>query len=192
MSNGGYARQQQQQQLPPAPAADRVKMEPKAGRGSISGSSSTKSTRSKNSGALHMEEERYIALRKRNNIAVRKSREKQRAKQDEVIKTLSVLREENSSLQSTVAARIRELNLLNSLLKQVKHAPPERLSKILSAYNVDHNSVELCPDNPVIQSSSSASSSNFSNSSSPLTVPPSNSNSAASRLISTTLHRQLP
>lgn len=87
MSNGGYARQHQQQELPPVPTAGVVKTEPKVGRGSISGSSNTKSTRSKNSGVLRMEEERYIALRKRNNIAVRKSREKQRAKQDEVIKT---------------------------------------------------------------------------------------------------------
>lgn len=33
------------------------------------------------------EEEKYRALRKRNNIAVRKSREKQRAKQTEVVET---------------------------------------------------------------------------------------------------------
>lgn len=33
------------------------------------------------------EEEKYLALRKRNNIAVRKSREKQRAKQNDVINT---------------------------------------------------------------------------------------------------------
>ncbi|VUZ41723.1 unnamed protein product [Hymenolepis diminuta] len=188
MSNKDYTRQHQE--LQHYQSTGLAKMEP---RSSISGSCSTKSTRSKQSGVLHMEEEKYIALRKRNNIAVRKSREKQRAKQNEVIKTLSVLREENSSLQSTVAARIRELNLLNSLLKQVKHAPPERLSKILSAYSMDHTSADLCPDNQVLQPSS-ASSSNFSSSSSPKSIPPppSNSNSTASRLISTTLYRQMP
>nr|CDS28745.1 hepatic leukemia factor [Hymenolepis microstoma] len=188
MSNKDYTRQHQE--LQSFQSVGLTKMEPKSG---ISGSCSTKSSKSKQSGALHMEEEKYIALRKRNNIAVRKSREKQRAKQNEVIKTLSVLREENSSLQSTVAARIRELNLLNSLLKQVKHAPPERLSKILSAYSMDHTSVDLCIDNQVPQPSNS-SSSNFSNSSSPKSIPPHppNSNSAASQLISTTLYQQMP
>ncbi|CDI97972.1 ccaat enhancer binding protein beta [Echinococcus multilocularis] len=146
MSSDDYARQQQQHQKSLADGA--IKMEPTIGRSVSFGAAaaaatasgvggSAKAMRGKPTSALHMEEEKYIALRKRNNIAVRKSREKQRAKQNEVIKTLSILRDENSSLQSTVAARIRELNLLNSLLKQVKHAPPKRLSKILSAYNLE-------------------------------------------------------
>ncbi|KAL5106850.1 CCAAT/enhancer-binding protein beta [Taenia crassiceps] len=189
MSSDDYVRQQHQHQK--NLAAGTIKMEPTMGRNASSSTASTadggggaKPMRGKPSSLLHMEEEKYIALRKRNNIAVRKSREKQRAKQNEVIKTLSILRDENSSLQSTVAARIRELNLLNSLLKQVKHAPPKRLSKILSAYNLEHGP-DLCSDNPIIQSSTS---SNFSPSSSPQSIP--SSSSAATRLISTTAYRQ--
>ncbi|EUB55513.1 CCAAT/enhancer-binding protein beta [Echinococcus granulosus] len=198
MSSDDYARHQQQHQKSLADGA--IKMEPTIGRSVSFGAAaaaatatagggggdggSAKAMRGKPTSALHMEEEKYIALRKRNNIAVRKSREKQRAKQNEVIKTLSILRDENSSLQSTVAARIRELNLLNSLLKQVKHAPPKRLSKILSAYNLEQGP-DLCSDNPILQSSTSSS---FSPSSSPHSIP--SSSSAAIRLISTTAYRQ--
>ncbi|VDM32440.1 unnamed protein product [Hydatigera taeniaeformis] len=91
MSSDDYVRQQQQQEN--NLTAGMIKMEPTMGRGvascaaSTTGGGGTKTLRGKPSSVLHMEEEKYIALRKRNNIAVRKSREKQRAKQNEVIKT---------------------------------------------------------------------------------------------------------
>ncbi|VDD80383.1 unnamed protein product [Mesocestoides corti] len=173
MSNNGYALQQ-------TTTAGVIKLEPTL-------SSGAKPTRGKPTSALHMEEEKYIALRKRNNIAVRKSREKQRAKQNEVIKTLSILRDENSTLQSTVAARIRELNLLNSLLKQVNHTPPKRLSKILNAYNAEQFQEMFCDNKVDTPTSQSSTSSTFSSSSSPQSIP---SSSAASRLISFTAYRQ--
>lgn len=75
------------QQQASSTAGGIVKMEPTTERIASVTPTSGKAVRGKSSSGLHMEEEKYIALRKRNNIAVRKSREKQRAKQNEVIKT---------------------------------------------------------------------------------------------------------
>lgn len=99
-----------------------------------------------------------------------------------------------------MAARIRELNLLNSLLKQVNHDPPERLSQILDHYNLEQQQQQ---QNQVVQhqvpgnrrtsgpgpSSSVASmSSNSSPSAQHHHQPPTGSSSAAVRLISSTAY----
>ncbi|BHF78050.1 hypothetical protein SprV_0602116000 [Sparganum proliferum] len=78
-------------------------------------------------------DEKYLALRRRNNIAVRKSRQKLREKQNEVVTRLSVLQAEHTNLQNMVNSRLREVKLLYSLLKQVGHEPPKNMNDLLAS-----------------------------------------------------------
>jgi len=57
----------------------------------------------------------YIARRERNNIAVRKSREKSRAKAKETMEQVNKLRKENENLEQKVSILSKELSVLKDL-----------------------------------------------------------------------------
>lgn len=57
----------------------------------------------------------YLARRERNNIAVRKSREKSRAKAKETLAQVDKLRKENEMLEQKVTILSKELSVLKDL-----------------------------------------------------------------------------
>lgn len=57
----------------------------------------------------------YLARRERNNIAVRKSREKSRAKAKETLQQVNKLRSENEMLEQKVQLLTKELSVLKDL-----------------------------------------------------------------------------
>lgn len=57
----------------------------------------------------------YLARRERNNIAVRKSREKSRAKAKETLQQVNKLRSENELLEQKVQLLTKELSVLKDL-----------------------------------------------------------------------------
>ncbi|KAH3772952.1 CCAAT/enhancer-binding protein gamma-like [Dreissena polymorpha] len=57
----------------------------------------------------------YMARRERNNIAVRKSREKSRAKAKETVEQVNKLRRENEMLEQKVTILSKELSVLKDL-----------------------------------------------------------------------------
>jgi CCAAT/enhancer binding protein (C/EBP) gamma len=67
---------------------------------------------------LDKESEEYKARRERNNIAVRKSRDRSRAKAKETDEKLNDLRRENSCLEQKVEILSKELTVLKDLFLQ--------------------------------------------------------------------------
>lgn len=73
----------------------------------------------------------YIEKRERNNIAVRKSRDKAKKKQEETHKKLQALSTHNEQLQKKVDLLTKELTVLKSLFVNVGAALPKNLDKLL-------------------------------------------------------------
>ncbi|XP_052816657.1 CCAAT/enhancer-binding protein gamma-like [Mya arenaria] len=76
----------------------------------------------------------YVARRERNNIAVRKSREKSRAKAKETMEQVNKLRKENENLEQKVSILSKELSVLKDLF--LAHAGDV------------NNSIGTCPSPP--------------------------------------------
>lgn len=64
---------------------------------------------------LEKSSDEYLARRERNNIAVRKSREKSRAKAKETLAQVDKLRKENEMLEQKVTILSKELSVLKDL-----------------------------------------------------------------------------
>ena len=76
----------------------------------------------------------YFEKRARNNVAVRKSREKAKLRQGETETRVSQLTNENDRLQKKVDLLSKELNVLKSLFINVGAALPENFEEILSRW----------------------------------------------------------
>jgi hypothetical protein len=74
----------------------------------------------------------YFEKRARNNVAVRKSREKAKLRQGETETRVQSLVDENEKLQKKVDLLTKELNVLKSLFINVGAALPENFEDILS------------------------------------------------------------
>ncbi|KAL3315405.1 glutathione peroxidase [Cichlidogyrus casuarinus] len=77
----------------------------------------------------------YQDLRSRNNVAVRKSREKARSRNIELESKLTEERDKNKKLRDQVVMKWRELSLLKCLLVRVKIDPPPNLLRALALKN---------------------------------------------------------
>ncbi|OWF38008.1 uncharacterized protein LOC110466832 [Mizuhopecten yessoensis] len=80
---------------------------------------------------LDKESEEYRDKRSRNNVAVRKSRDKAKIKQVETESRVEDLVSENESLQKKVELLSKELNVLKSLFVNVGAALPENFLKLI-------------------------------------------------------------
>ncbi|KAH3772955.1 uncharacterized protein LOC127844202 [Dreissena polymorpha] len=74
----------------------------------------------------------YYEKRARNNVAVRKSREKAKLRQDETETRVSQLSNENERLQKKVDLLTKELNVLKSLFINVGASLPDNFEDIIS------------------------------------------------------------
>jgi len=74
----------------------------------------------------------YYDKRARNNVAVRKSREKAKLRQDETETRVQGLVDENDKLQKKVDLLTKELNVLKSLFINVGASLPDNFDEILS------------------------------------------------------------
>ena len=98
----------------------------------------------------------YQIRRERNNIAVRKSREKSRAKAKETVAQVERLRRENEMLEQKVTILSKELSVLKDLF--LAHAgtvagdncqtpPPTTVTVQVTASSTDHQYSALRPEN---------------------------------------------
>lgn len=97
----------------------------------------------------------YIARRERNNIAVRKSREKSRAKAKETLAQVEKLRKENEMLEQKVTILSKELSVLKDLF--LAHAgsvgdvtcptPPPTTVTVQVTTSADHQYSVKSPQN---------------------------------------------
>lgn len=76
----------------------------------------------------HKHSEEYRHKRDRNNVAVRKSREKSRVRVLDTEKRVKELEEENSQLQSKITLLTKELNVLKSLFTSAGVSQPPNFS----------------------------------------------------------------
>ena len=95
-------------------------MPPKNKSGSSDGA-----TKSKRKRVLDKESDEYLLRRERNNIAVKKSREKSRAKAKGTVEKVAKLKEENASLEQQVTILAKELGVLKDLFKMVHSGTDE-------------------------------------------------------------------
>jgi CCAAT/enhancer binding protein (C/EBP) gamma len=92
-----------------------------------------RSTRSSRSSESERYSDDYKIRRERNNIAVKKSREKTRERAKETLVRVAELKQENTALEGKVALLSKELTLLKDLL--LAHASGRRNS---NEENFDH------------------------------------------------------
>lgn len=78
----------------------------------------------RNASLLEKNTDIYRAKRERNNIAVRRSREKKKQREQENEQRVSKLAEENNDLQNRLDVVLKEMNLLKSLYKNIGIALP--------------------------------------------------------------------
>ena len=74
---------------------------------------------------MDKESDEYLLRRERNNIAVKKSREKSRAKAKGTVEKVAKLNEENASLEQQVTILAKELGVLKDLFKMVHSGTDE-------------------------------------------------------------------
>ena len=74
---------------------------------------------------LDKESDEYLLRRERNNIAVKKSREKSRAKAKGTVEKVAKLKAENASLEQQVTILSKELGVLKDLFKMVHSGTDE-------------------------------------------------------------------
>ena len=74
---------------------------------------------------MDKESDEYLLRRERNNIAVKKSREKSRAKAKGTVEKVAKLKEENASLEQQVTILAKELGVLKDLFKMVHSGTDE-------------------------------------------------------------------
>lgn len=74
----------------------------------------------------------YFEKRERNNVAVRKSRDKAKQKQDETQQRVQQLTDENENLNKKLDLLTKELNVLKSLFINVGSSLPKELEKMLA------------------------------------------------------------
>lgn len=84
----------------------------------------------------------YRRRRERNNVAVRKSRAKTRAREQAVDQTLGRLRNHNEDLRKKVDSVVRELKFLKSLMHKTRIPMPQELINALHAYPTYFEPVE--------------------------------------------------
>lgn len=99
----------------------------------------------------------YVARRERNNIAVRKSREKSRAKAKETVEQVNKLRRENEVLEQKVTILSKELSVLKDLflahagnVTEIGNHPPPPATTVtiqVSSSPHDHQYSTLKPGN---------------------------------------------
>lgn len=97
----------------------------------------------------------YVARRERNNIAVRKSREKSRAKAKDTLAQVDKLRKENETLEQKVTILSKELSVLKDLF--LAHAgsvgevncpsPPPTTVTVQVTTSTDHQYSVKTPQN---------------------------------------------
>lgn len=97
---------------------------------------------------LKSEDLDYIKKRERNNVAVRRSREKSRQKQKETLEKVNQLRLENQELEMRVTLLSKELSVLRDLF--LEHAGVGQSSGNISQNSDDITDETNCePDCPV-------------------------------------------
>lgn len=74
----------------------------------------------------------YFEKRERNNVAVRKSRDKAKQKQEETQQRVQQLTDENENLNKKLDLLTKELNVLKSLFINVGSSLPKELEKMLA------------------------------------------------------------
>lgn len=98
----------------------------------------------------------YLARRERNNIAVRKSREKSRAKAKETMAQVDRLRKENEMLEQKVTILSKELSVLKDLFlahagnvgdRNCPSPPPTTITVQVTASPQDHQYSAKNPSN---------------------------------------------
>ena len=77
--------------------------------------SASSGSANKRSRPVPKDSEEYLKKRERNNVAVRKSREKSRGKASETIQRIDLLKEENVKLEAKVITLQKELSFLKDL-----------------------------------------------------------------------------
>ena len=87
--------------------------------------SSEGATKTKRRRVLDKESDEYLLRRERNNIAVKKSREKSRAKAKGTVEKVAKLKAENASLEQQVTILSKELGVLKDLFKMVHSGTDE-------------------------------------------------------------------
>lgn len=98
----------------------------------------------------------YLKKRERNNVAVKKSRQKSRVKQKETLQLVMQLREENADLEEKVTILSKELDVLKCLFLSHAAAVKEEVEKTVShvcvkAESSDFDSVDgISPPNALI------------------------------------------
>lgn len=105
---------------------------------------------------LDKDSEDYAARRERNNIAVRKSREKSRAKAKETMQQVERLRKENQELETKVTILSKELSVLKDLFlahagnvgdRNCPSPPPTTITVQVTASPQDHQYSAKKPGN---------------------------------------------
>lgn len=86
---------------------------------------------SRRSRAYNKDSEEYKQRRERNNVAVRKSRDKAKHRQKETEGRVGVLTQENERLQKKVDLLTKELTVLKGLFTNVGAALPQKLAMLL-------------------------------------------------------------
>ena len=111
----------------PTPArAALAPMDPLAGTRPAPGKASRPSKGASKKRAVNKDSEEYRQKRDRNNVAVRKSRQKTKVRVGETEQRVKELEDENAQLQSKIALLSKELNVLKSLFSSagVTQPPP--------------------------------------------------------------------
>jgi len=110
-------------EVPAAPAVSRGRP-----RSSLKATPPSKAKSTSRRKAFEKDTEEYKERRARNNVAVRKSRDKAKIKQQETNQKLSELSSNNEALQKKVDLLTKELNVLKGLFQNVGAALPKEFS----------------------------------------------------------------
>jgi len=82
---------------------------------------------------MKRQDSKYRERRKKNNEAVRKSRQKTKQRQSFIIKQVEEMRHENERLKQDMRSKYRELQTLRTIMKKVNVKIPDNINRILNS-----------------------------------------------------------